>query len=122
MTVFRPILLPLAGFTEVDNAGEHVYKRASDGRLFHADMTPLVPYTAKEEREIAYETLPLISFDGKTMTVDEAATMFWHYYPDSSRESIVEELKEKISEAKDHIRELYPDESTPVEEMPTEEE
>ena len=121
MAVFRPILLPLAGFTEVDNVGEHVYKRASDGRLFHADMTPVVPYSAKEERELAYETLSLISFDGQMMTVDEAATMFWHYYPDSSREDVVEELRTKISAAKDHIRELYPDENATPENSPVEE-
>lgn len=119
MGVFRPILEPIVGFVEVDYNGEHVYKRGDDGRLFHADMSPVIPYTAKEEREHAYETLALIPFDGKTMTVDEAATMFWHYYPDNSQAEIAEELKNKISEAKDRIREMYPDDNT--EEVPEEE-
>lgn len=115
MYVFRPILEPIIGFVEIEYNGEHVYKRASDDRLFHYDMTPVIPYSAKEERELAYEKLPLISFDGKTMTVDEAAVMFWHYYPDNSQQALAEELKMKISEAKDRIREMYPDKNDEAE-------
>lgn len=107
--MFRPMLNPKVGFTEIEYDGRRVYKRASDDRLFYPDMTPVIPYTAKEARELAYETLKLIEFDGQLLSVDEAGVQFWHYYPDTSQSETAEELRSKISEAKDRIREMYPD-------------
>lgn len=109
---FRPNLEPKDGYVEVlldADSMLHGYCRVEDGRLFYANMEPVDSYTPAEERECAYETLPIIPFDGKMLTVDEAGTMFWHYYPDNSQQDVADELRNLISEAKDKIREIYPD-------------
>jgi len=106
------ITLPvIPGYVEDEYEGSRVYKRLSDDRLFNPDLTPIVPYTPAELRELAYETHKCVEFEGQMLTVDEAEKKFWQYYPDNSKSSIAEELRTLISDAKDDIRQEYPDEN-----------
>lgn len=64
--------------------------------------------TPAEKREEAYNTEKLIEWDGKTLTVTEAATL-WQYYAAEGSET-ADELTALIAAAKQTIREKYPDE------------
>lgn len=112
MAIKHASLPPVAGYNEIEYGKDHVYQRFSDGRLFYSDLSPVVPYTASENREHAYETLKIIEFRANLLTVDEAGELFWHYYPDASKADVANELMQKISDAKNQIREMYPDENT----------
>lgn len=109
MAVKDPILPRLSGFTEIEFGGEHAYARNSDGHLFYPSMIPMWPELPKKWREDAYTQEKIITFEDNLLTVDEAEKLFWQYFPDTSREDTANELKRLISEAKDHIRDLYPD-------------
>lgn len=110
MSNFRPTLPPKEGFVEVEHEGARVYKRISDGRLFHASMTPVEQYSAKELREQMYETYKCIDYDGEQITVDEAEKLFWQYFPEN-KVDVCDELRRLIFEAKQMIREMCPDEN-----------
>lgn len=106
------ITLPVVdGYIEVEIDGSRFYKRYSDNRIFNPDLTPVIPYTPAENREIAYETLKCIEFEGDLITVDEAEKKFWQYYPDNTKADVAETLRGLISNAKDDIRQQYPDEA-----------
>ena len=67
---------------------------------------PIEP-TPAEKREQAYNTEPLIYWDGKDITVTEASTL-WQYYAAEGNEK-AEQLTILISFAKQSIRQKYPD-------------
>lgn len=71
----------------------------------HPDYVP----TSADKRKNAYETLQLIEYDEKYLTVDEAEKLFWQYFPEE--DTRCEELRELIKTAKSQIREMYPDEN-----------
>lgn len=106
--ISNPILPVVFGYVEVENGSSRLYKRISDGRLFNPDMTPVIPYTPSELRQQAYETDPIISYNDKMVTVDEAEKLFWQYFPEDNE--CCDELKTLIKNAKAQIREMYPDE------------
>lgn len=64
--------------------------------------------TPTEQRENAYNTDPVIEWDGEMLTVTQAATM-WQYYAAEGSEK-ASELQTLIATAKQNIREQFPDE------------
>lgn len=72
-------------------------------------VEPVAPVlTPAEQREQAYNTQPLVEWDGETLTVTQAATK-WQYYAAEGSEK-AGELQVLIAAAKHTIREQYPDE------------
>lgn len=65
--------------------------------------------TPVEYREIAYNTLPCVEWGGDMMTVTQAANQ-WAYYAAEGRTDKTDALTSLIAEAKQSIREQYPDE------------
>lgn len=68
---------------------------------------PETPSPAKQ-REEAYNTQAIISFDGEMLTVTQASQK-WQYYAAEGNTAKTDELTALISEAKASIREQYPD-------------
>lgn len=66
-----------------------------------------IELTPAEKREQAYNVEKIIYWDGKDITVTEAATL-WQYYAAEGNEK-AEQLTILISFAKQSIREKYPD-------------
>ena len=69
---------------------------------------PETPSPAKQ-REEAYNTQAIISFDGEMLTVTQASQK-WQYYAAEGNNIKTDELTALIAEAKAKIREQYPDE------------
>lgn len=65
--------------------------------------------TPAEKREAAYNTEKIIDWEGEQLTVTEAAQL-WQYYSAEGDSEKAEALTALISEAKQAIREKYPDE------------
>ncbi len=63
--------------------------------------------TAESKRETAYNSEPAVVWDGKTLTVTEAAQL-WQYYAAEGNEKAAL-LQERIAEAKRMIRDRFPD-------------
>lgn len=63
----------------------------------------------KEKREEAYETRKCISWEGENLTVDEAVKL-WYEYTAEGRD--MNALTIAIEEAKNKIREEFPDENS----------
>lgn len=70
---------------------------------------PVAPLSPSELRQQAYENNPIISYNDKMITVDEAEKLFWQYFPEDNE--CCDELKTLIKNAKAQIREMYPDEN-----------
>lgn len=66
-----------------------------------------VPYTPEELRENEYVTNKCVTYDGKTMTVDEANALWIKYQAENNAKAA--ELTTLIAAAKATIREKYPD-------------
>lgn len=62
-----------------------------------------------QQREEAYNTQPIIEWDGELLTVTQAAQK-WQYYAAEGDTAKAEELTALIAAAKQTIREQYPDE------------
>ena len=65
--------------------------------------------TPAQQREQAYNTHPIVEWDGQLLTVTEAAQQ-WAYYSAEGATGKTLELTSLISQAKRTIREQYPDE------------
>lgn len=63
--------------------------------------------TPTQQRETAYNTQPLIEWDGETLTVTQAAQKWQYYAAESSTKA--DELQTLIAAAKQSIREQFPD-------------
>lgn len=68
---------------------------------------PPIP-TPAQQRETAYDTDPLIQWQGKSITVTEAARL-WTYYTSEGDAATATALTEQIAAAKAEIRARYPD-------------
>lgn len=66
--------------------------------------------TPAQQREQAYNTQPIVEWDGQLLTVTEAAQQ-WAYYSAEGATGKTLELTSLISQAKRAIREQYPDET-----------
>ena len=64
--------------------------------------------TAIEKREEAYNTEAIIEWDNNMITVSHAAQLWYYYAAENSPKA--EELQLLIIDAKNSIREKYPDE------------
>ena len=64
--------------------------------------------TPTQQREEAYNTMPIVEWEGQMLTVTQAATM-WQYYAAEGSEKATE-LQTLIATAKQTIREQFPDE------------
>lgn len=64
--------------------------------------------TPAEQREHEYETNPLIEWEGRNITVDQANIIFLRYFAESNPKA--GEIQELITAAKESIRQMYPDE------------
>ena len=64
--------------------------------------------TPAQQRENAYNTEKVISWDGEMLTVMEASKK-WQYYAAEGNTAKTDELTALIAEAKSSIREQYPD-------------
>ena len=69
---------------------------------------PVIPSPSKQ-REEAYNTQSVISFEGEMLTVTQASQK-WQYYAAEGNTAKTDELTALIAEAKAKIREQYPDE------------
>lgn len=72
-------------------------------------------WTGKEKREQQYMEKTCINYDNQDMTVDQAEQYAIHYFFEDDEESQkkVAELKALITQAKEEIRQEYPDENEP---------
>lgn len=93
-----------------DNPADYLRQTFEGGVLTltnEAKPTPAPEPTPAEKREEAYNTERLIEYDGKLLTVTEAAQL-WQYYAAEGSEKATA-LTVLIAEAKAKIREEYPD-------------
>lgn len=65
--------------------------------------------TPAEKRELAYDTVPCIDWDGAMLTVTQAAQQ-WAYYAAEGNTEKTDALTALIAAAKQSIRGQYPDE------------
>lgn len=88
-------------FFTIDEIDGDTIKAVTDGEY------PAVEISPEQRREIAYETEPIIEYNGAMITVDAARNVCMEYdYEDTDRARlIVTELIAKITEAKETIRE-----------------
>lgn len=89
----------------VDHPNTHAVLSCSEAEGIHWEY---IPYTPEELRERAYETDKVISYEGKMLTVDEANRKWQEYQAEGNSKAA--ELTTMIANAKDTIREQYPDE------------
>ena len=64
--------------------------------------------TPAQQRENAYNTKPCVAWDNTMLTVTEASQK-WQYYAAEGNTTKTDELTALIAEAKETIRNLYPD-------------
>lgn len=89
----------------VDHPNTHAVLSYNESEGIHWEYIPLTP---KELREQEYETNKCITYDGETLTVDEANRLWQEYQAEGNAKA--EELTTLIAAAKASIREQYPDE------------
>ena len=86
-----------------------------DGVMTVTNWTPgevpapeVVTPTPSEQREEAYNTQPIVTWEGEQLTVTQAAQKWQYYAAEGSARA--DELQVLIAAAKQTIREQYPDE------------
>lgn len=67
--------------------------------------------TPARQREQAYNTVPIVQWDGSLLTVTQAAQQ-WAYYAAEGDTAKTDALTTLIAQAKQTIREQYPDDDT----------
>ena len=87
-------------------------KYCSENGYTYEEIPEITPAPEKttpaQQREHAYNTMPIIEWEGQLLTVTQAATK-WQYYAAEGDTAKAEELTALISTAKQTIREQYPD-------------
>lgn len=73
------------------------------------ETAPAPEMTPAERRELAYDTEPVIAWEGQMLTVTDAAQV-WAYYAAEGRSDKTDELTALIAAAKYSIRAKWPDE------------
>lgn len=118
-------LLETAGFLPVEdtpypNDGGHYLSHweEQDGRIVRVwseavmpEPIPVPEPIPAQKREQAYNTMTIVAWDGKLLTVTQAAQQ-WTYYAAEGDEDKTGTLTALIAQAKREIREQYPDEVT----------
>lgn len=97
------------GFAVLTLDGDTVVgiERNDDAYAAYIAEHPAYAQTPAEQREEAYNTEHCISFDGKMLTVTEAAQL-WQYYAAEGNDK-ANTLTDLIASAKEEIREKYKD-------------
>ena len=100
-----------------DNSADYLRQTFANGALAltnvpEAPEEEVVELSPAEQREAAYNTEAIIEWDGEMITVTQAAQL-WQYYAAEGNEK-AGELTALIAEAKQTIREKYPDEEVPI--------
>ena len=95
------------------NPGDYLRQEISIGSwLFTNTPLPVQPepqvLTPRERREQAYETEPLIEYDGDMITVDEANKLFLQYSAEGNTQKYMD-LQILIGRAKADVRARFPD-------------
>ena len=92
------LMPPHFPFFTIDSVDGDTITAVTDGEY------PAVP--AEDRRKQAYETEPIIEYNGGLITVDEARNICLEYYFESTERAveIVDELTAKITDAKEQIR------------------
>ena len=72
------------------------------------ELEPEPAPTPSQQRENAYNTKPCVEWDDTMLTVTEASQK-WQYYAAEGNTTKTDELTALIAEAKETIRNLYPD-------------
>lgn len=82
----------------------------ADGSFYEVDDPGVIvpDTTPTQQREKAYNTQPIIEWEGQTLTVTQAAQKWQYYAAEGSARA--DELQALIAAAKQTIREQYPDE------------
>ena len=88
---------------EVDG---HVVTNITAGIIPEPEPKPET--TPAQQRENAYNTKPCVAWDDTMLTVTEASQK-WQYYAAEGNTTKTDELTALIAEAKETIRNLYPD-------------
>lgn len=107
MIITKPFLPPKPGYVEVEVDGVRTYRNVETGVLIDDERASAEPMTPAEQREYAYNTQPIIEWEGEMLTVTQAATK-WQYYAAEGSEK-ANELTSLIVVAKEEIRKQYPD-------------
>ncbi len=68
----------------------------------------VIPPTPAQQREEAYNTQPIVDWEGEKLTVTQAAQKWQYYAAEGSAKA--DELQTLIAAAKQTIREQFPDE------------
>lgn len=98
------VTVPVMEARNVEMADEEI----AEFERQQADMPELTP---AEQREMTYNTDPIIQWGGAMLTVTEAAQQ-WSYYAAEGDTAKMDALTNLISKAKRTIREQYKDETT----------
>ena len=83
----------------------------ADGSFYEIDDPVVVVPDKKipaKQREEAYNTQPIVEWEGEQLTVTQAATKWQYYAAEGSAKA--DELQVLIATAKQTIREQYPEE------------
>ncbi|MDO5765665.1 MAG: hypothetical protein Q4P84_08210 [Elusimicrobiales bacterium] len=104
----NPSLLDMDGIPRYRWDGSAAVER-SDEELEEDRKAREPVLTPAQQREQAYNTQPIVEWDGQLLTVTEAAQQ-WAYYSAEGATGKTLELTSLISQAKRTIREQYPDE------------
>lgn len=93
--------------------GDYLRQEIKDGSWLLTNVPEPQPQpqpvlTAKELREQAYETEPLIEYDGEMITVDEANKLFLRYSAEGNADKYMA-LQILIGRAKADVRARFPD-------------
>lgn len=104
-----PSTFPRLGSVEAEEVGGVMtVTKMTEGEM----PTPEIP-SPVQQREEAYNTQPIIEWDGELLTVTQAAQK-WQYYA-AEGSSKADELQSLIAAAKQTIREQCPDEGEVIE-------
>lgn len=96
------------GFATILTVGDDVVSVEIDQEAYDAYQNANKP-TAEQQREQAYESSAIISYRGQMITVDQANKLWTEYTAEGDTETS-STLQTLIAEAKESIREEYPDE------------
>lgn len=78
-----------------------------DGEIVSVIPAPIPQPSPPEKREQAYVSMPVITWEGAQITVDEANTIFLRYFAEDSPKAM--QIQALIVGAKETIRQMYPD-------------
>ena len=105
MPITNAKLPPKRGYVEVEVDGRRTYRNVATGVLIDDERNATTP---AEQREEAYNTRPIVAWEGEQLTVTQAAQKWQYYAAEGSAKA--DELQVLIAAAKQTIREQYPDE------------